>query len=525
MRTRTVRLLGLVVSVCALAANCGRAWAIETAIPAVGGDVSRALLGDGTGVVIGFVDSGIDKNHPALAGNDSQGNPRLVAEANFVPVNPPNEPAGNTGDDRNGHGTFISSVALSSDPLYTGVAPDARYVNARVLDYLAKYSTDAWVRNGMIFALNQGADVLNMAINYDSASNPPANGSSTLDLMVDWAARELGVSCAICAGNISQATGMTQQVRAPASAFNGVTVGRTTLNFSQVHSDSATAPTTDGRMKPDLVAPGTGFTVARHTWEGAAADWVTLPATTGGCSLATPIVAGLMAQQIDAGRRLGLSTDPLVVKATLMNSAVKVPDKSNNAWQPYAASQLGDVYTVTRPLDDHSGAGQVDGAALAAQYLAGEFGPGLVDPVGWDLGGVGVGQFVDYEIDPNLMFGTTLTATLAWNRHVGRIDNGNGVIDIADTFSVLQPLSNLDLQIFRNGDLVAQSVSTVDNLEHLRIAVDTTAQYTLRVLGSNVSGAMETFALAWHGVAVPEPANLTLAVVVVGLWAWRWRGR
>jgi hypothetical protein len=230
-----------------------------------------------------------------------------------------------------------------------------------------------------------------------------------------------------------------------------------------------------------------------------------------------------MAQQIDAGRRLGLSTDPLVVKATLMNSAAKVPDKNNNAWQPQSAALLGGVLNVTQPLDNHSGAGQVNGAALAEQYLAGEFGPGLVDAVGWDLGSVGIGQFVDYQIDPNLNFGSTLTATLAWNRNVGRTDNGNGIADIGDSFDVLRPLSNLDLQIFRNGELVAQSVSGVDNLEHLQLALDTTAEYTLRVLGSSVFGAPETFALAWHGVAVPEPASLTLVILAAGAWAVRRR--
>ena len=59
-----------------------------------------------------------------------------------------------------------------------------------------------------------------------------------------------------------------------------------------------------------------------------------------GCSFATPHVAGLMAQQIDAGNRLGLSTDPLVVKATIMNSASKIPDKQNNPWEPASSSRI-----------------------------------------------------------------------------------------------------------------------------------------------------------------------------------------
>jgi MYXO-CTERM domain-containing protein len=309
-----------------------------------------------------------------------------------------------------------------------------------------------------------------------------------------------------------QATDGSTQVRAPASAYNGITVGRTTPNTLQVHSDSATAFTLDGRMKPDLVAPGTGFNVARHNWEGAAADWVNLADNVGGCSLAVPMVSGMLAQQLEGGQLHGLSTDPLVVKATIMNSAAKVKDKSNAAWQPHTASLVNDVYTATRPLDDQSGAGQIDGAALAEQYLAGEMGPGLVESIGWDLSSIGGGQFIDYVIDPNLMYGSMLTTTLTWYRHVTRTDGGVlGVIDAGDTFTA-QALSNLNLQLFRNGDLFAESISALDNVEHLQLALgDKSAQYTLRVL--NLSGTAEQFALAWHGVAVPEPAAWSLALL------------
>ena len=72
-----------------LSALAGSAWAINVSIPAVHGDVFRTLLGDGTGVIVGIVDSGVDDTHPAaLAGLDSLGQPRMVAEANFVTTEP-----------------------------------------------------------------------------------------------------------------------------------------------------------------------------------------------------------------------------------------------------------------------------------------------------------------------------------------------------------------------------------------------------------------------------------------------------
>jgi hypothetical protein len=489
---------------CALTAP---AWAINHSVPAIHGDVSRTLLGDGTGVVVGIVDSGVDDTHPALTGLDSLGNPRMAAEADFVPGEGP------SADDVYGHGTWVSSVALSSDATYTGMATDARFVNARVLNNTGGFDNDVQVKNGIGFAIEQGADVLNLSLNFFAATS---SGTSQLDLMLDWAAFNRGINCALCVGNIGSSG--TQLVRGPGSAYNGLTVGRTTADYSRVHTDSANAFTADGRMKPDVVAPGTGLTLANDDWEDAAADW---DSGLNGCSFATPHVAGLMAQQLEAGATHGLSTDPLVVKATIMNSASKsVLDKQGNAWEPGQAgstTNIGGVYTVTQPLDLHAGAGQVDGLSLATQYLAGEMGPGLVDPIGWDLNSLGAGQFVDYVIDPNLVLGSSLTATLTWYRHVTRTDGGTiGAIDAGDFFTG-QALRDLDLQILRNGTLIAESTSNVDNVEHLRINVDQHTPFTLRVRGLGSFTGSEQFALAWNGTAVPEPASLTmLAIAAIG---------
>src|SRR5687768_12230494 len=137
------------------------AWALDESVPAVRGDQSRFLLGDGTGVVVGVLDSGVDDLHPALAGMTSLGQTRLKAEANFV-----TSESGNTGDDVFGHGTWVTSAILSSDPTFTGMAPDARYINARVLDSGNGFAGDTQVRHGVGFAVEQGADVLNLSLNY-----------------------------------------------------------------------------------------------------------------------------------------------------------------------------------------------------------------------------------------------------------------------------------------------------------------------------------------------------------------------
>ncbi|MEN1681296.1 MAG: S8 family peptidase [Planctomycetota bacterium] len=478
----------------AVAFGCaGVAEAINLSVPAINGDTSRTQLGDGTGVIVGILDSGVDDTHPALTGNDSQGNPRLVAEGNFVPT----EPA-NTGDDVHGHGTWVSSVVLGNDPNgnFLGMATDARFVNARVLNNNNGFNTGSWVENGVGFAISQGADVLNLSLNFFANAS---NGNQELDEMLDWAAQTQGISVAVCAGNISQAQNNDPRVRSPGSAYHGVSVGLTDFDFDQVASGSSIAFTQDGRMKPDVVAPGTSITMANDDHE-TQADYT----SASGCSFATPHVAGLMAQMIDAGRTNQLSTSPLVIKSTLMNAASKdVLDKQGNPW---------DGASTRRPLDTHSGAGQIDGAATAIQYLAGEHGEGMVPAIGWDLGEVDPLDSVEYEIDTTLVNDSMLTATLTWFRDVTRIDRGAQGLDAADIFTS-EELNDLDLLLLEDGVPVAVSDSLVDNVEHIYHQVSPQKTYTLRVEGVDVDLDGRQFSLAWSALAVPEPGAAGLALI------------
>ena len=498
MHFKTVLRTTAALFLCALVAPT---WA--QGIPGIHGDLSRTLLGDGTGVIVGVIDSGVDVTHPALAGNDSLGNPRLVAQANLVSYEP-----GNTPDDIFGHGTAVASIALSSDGVYTGMAPDARYVNARVLDDNAGFNDDTQVRDGIGFAIDHGSNVLNLSMNYFAAVS---GGYTQFDLMLDWAAYSRGISSSLSVGNISQGPPGTDEVRGPGSAYNGISVGRVIADLSKVSIDSAGSYTEDGRMKPDVVAPGTLITGANNNWEGGTL-WRT---GLNGTSFAVPHVTGLIAQELEAGATHGFSTDPLVVKATIMNSATKkVLGRTFQPWAPGNMTNVAGVATTSHPLDPQSGAGLIDGLALAHQYLVGDKGPGNVGDIGWDLNQIANQGTIDYTINHALAVGSKLTATLTWYRHVARIDDGDGVLDANDTFYQDQTLSNLDLEVLRNGVPIAASISTVDNVEHLNVSIDQGAQYSVRVLGTNVYGGSERYAVAWY---VPEPGGLMLAVCAAAL--------
>lgn len=488
--------------------------ALNTSVGYINGDDSMALLGDGTGVIVGVIDSGVDDTHSALTGLDSLGSNRLVAEANFTSET-------STGDDVFGHGTWVASVILGDDPgnTYEGLAHDARYINARVLNANNGFQTGSWVENGVAYAVNNGADLLNLSLNFSASDSN--TGTFKLDYMLDYAAENFGIASVISAGNISTTLTGDPNVRSPAGAFNVLAVGRTDNDFNQVHPDSAEGLTVDGRSKPDLVAPGTNITMANDDWE-TQNDWN----NASGTSFAAPHVAGLLTQQIDFGNTNGYSTSPLVTKATLINSAQKnVLDKAGNPWAPNADGDVAGVYTVTSPLNTDSGAGQVDGLALYNQYAPGEQGPGLVDPVAWDLGSVTDSGFVDYVIDPDVAAGTDFMVTLNWFRHIARTDGGAPGFDASDAFSLASPLDDLDLQVLVDGVLIAESASTVDNIEHLSFVTDTQGEYTIRVLGTSLfGGSSEAFGLAWSSIAVPEPTSLVLLALGGLVMARRRRG-
>ena len=467
---------------------------VAQGVQRIRGDQSRSLLGDGTDVVVGVIDSGVDATHPALTGVDSKNRNRLVAEANFVTTEPGFSP-----DDVAGHGTAVAGVIMADSQTVTGLAPDARLINGRAIDSNNSFQTTSWVLNAAGFAVDNGADVMNFSLNTFGVFS---EGTLNIDRMIDYAAAERGVISAVCAGNISSAVNGDPTVRSPGGSFNAISVGWTsaTNNYDQLHSGSSFGPTDDGRIKPDVVAPG-------HLIQTLNDDWETQNdfQTWSGCSFATPHVAGMLAQQVDYGKANGLSTDPMALKATMLNSADKnVFDRNGGAWQAFSAADVAGVYTVTSGMDEQLGAGQIDGVNLYHQYSAGEQEAGMVSAIGWDLDLVSDGETLEYDFDHELAGGTHLTATLTWFRDVAYTDDGDGTIDSGDAF-IASALDDLSLSLLLDGQLVAIANSAVDNVEHLFFELPETGNYRLVVERLNGIGSSTDFAIAWSATAVPEP--------------------
>jgi len=108
-------------------------------------------------VLIAILDTGIDPNHEDLEG-------KVVAEVNFT-----DSP---TTDDIHGHGTHIAGIiaANSNNGIgITGVAPEVQLMNVKVADDKGRCQPSV-VAQGIIWAVNNGASVINISIEIREAS-------------------------------------------------------------------------------------------------------------------------------------------------------------------------------------------------------------------------------------------------------------------------------------------------------------------------------------------------------------------
>lgn len=202
--------------------------------------------------VVAIVDSGVQLDHPDLVN-------KLVSGIDLVePGTPP--------DDRNGHGTHVAGIVAAQTNNGIGVAgtcPACRIMPVRVLNDSGS-GTDANVANGIIYAANNGAKVINMSL-----GGP--NTSAVLENAVNYAWSK-GVLVACAAGNDGQST-----PEYPAGFANCLSVGAT-------DSDDNSASYSNYGTWVDLAAPGSAV---YSTYINSSYEW------RDGTSMATPYVAGV----------------------------------------------------------------------------------------------------------------------------------------------------------------------------------------------------------------------------------------
>jgi aqualysin 1 len=243
-------------------------------------DGSYTYPDDGTGVTAYVIDTGLRDTHADFAG-------RVGAGVNFVGA-----PAGGDGNtaDCDGHGTHVAGTLGGTT---YGVAKGVTLVPVRVLDCNGNgWSSDVISGVDWVTAHHTSNAVANMSL-----------GGSDIDTDLDAAiqsAIDSGVSFVVAAGNDD----VDACTESPSDVPDALTVGAST-------SDDARADYSNWGSCLDLYAPGTSIT---SDWD--ASDTATQ--TLSGTSMATPHVAGLVAQYLQANP----GATPAQVRAGLVGFGV-----------------------------------------------------------------------------------------------------------------------------------------------------------------------------------------------------------
>jgi len=288
-------------------------------------------------------------------------------------------------------------------------------------------------------------------------------------LTVIWAAgneRNPGYSCRAGSG-LGYRT-----IAPPASAKNPIVVGATYVDDGQMTDFSSWGSLEDGRLKPDLVAPGdnrdkSGFitTIPNNSYDGFR-----------GTSAAAPVVTGITALMLERYHQLYPNHQPLpsTLKALLINTARDQEPGPDFAY----------------------GYGEVDGLAAVNAVDAGEFIEGILD------GGPGVNVFRVLVGNNN----PKLQVTLAWD-DVASVPNSSGPNLVNDLDLVLidpdgRRYDPWVLDPSQPQQRAQPGANHLDNVEQVTVVNPLPGTWTVRVYPFRVPYGPQRYSLAVSGATM-----------------------
>ena len=194
-----------------------------------------------------------------------------------------------------GHGTScFSDMASCIEGTLVGTAPQANYFLMRTENPWGEnlVEEDFWAQGAEI-ADSLGADVISSSVGYkyfdyewqNIYTSDDNDGKASIASRAASILAHKGVIVVQGAGN----EGNTEwhYIGRPADAFDILAVGNVSVS-GYISYTSSYGPSADGRIKPDVAAAGGGWCV----WRGQIREFT---AEQGGCSGATPKIAGLAA--------------------------------------------------------------------------------------------------------------------------------------------------------------------------------------------------------------------------------------
>lgn len=283
----------------------------------------HSLAINGTGVLVGLLDDGFNNHraHPALK------DIRVVAEYDFVQRDSSTTRAPNETSAQGNHGAgVLSSIGGFHNGFLIGAGFGASFVLAKTEDISREVNVeeDNYVE-GLEWMERLGVDIASSSLGYRQFDNgqisytyQDMNGRTTIVSRAASVAARKGVLLCTAMGNEGFQTGRPAvsapgTLVAPADADSIIGVGATSSD-EILASFSGTGPTSDGRIKPDIVAQGTGV----YWSNGTASGYYYV----NGTSASTPLVAGVAALLLSARPEL----TPVQLRNALLNTAIQRDD-------------------------------------------------------------------------------------------------------------------------------------------------------------------------------------------------------
>ncbi len=269
---------------------------------------------DGSGVIIGLLDSGFDwKEHEAFK------NVSVIAEHDFVYNDDNTADESDETQGQDSHGTFVFGIIGGfKEGQLIGSAYNARFLLAKTEDISSETTVE---EDNYAAALewmeNYGVDVTTSSLGYSDLDTDPytyenMDGKTTIVTKAAELAFQRGVVVINSAGNEGNKT--FHYITAPADGFNVIAVGAVTRD-NVLASFSGRGPSYDGRIKPDVLAQGVSVLGVQA---GTTNDYY----SSQGTSYSAPIVGGI------AG--LILSTYPFLPNTEVRRIMLESSDNYNN---------------------------------------------------------------------------------------------------------------------------------------------------------------------------------------------------
>ncbi len=539
---------------------------IFSSLVLLGNSLINPLMANGATARLGIIETSDEPyDNPTVPQGTNIGiignlNERLKEEFNFgglVPIVPPTLPSLPAKTPGNNHSTNVANIAIQNNmaDIFFGGLGTSAYVTGTgdtPTIYNAFRSATDWLYR------NKGVGLFNLSdwIEGDplqgtgASSGINKNGANNSAKFIDWFSKTNDVLLIKSAGNNGQATGLaTNQISNPGDAYNVITVGANDSNHKTsprssywLFGDNGTQ--FDVRGKPDILARGLAIEEPEYSKKE------------GFTSYAAPRVAAASALLWEKGLELGTQgkNNHLAHKAIILNSAdkrrinppnnqqqVSLDRKIDNAsdqdylgsgttekWTPTKWQKEGQRLIVDKPLDDEQGTGILDLTRVVTQYEGGKQSPGTVTQIGWDIGTLANGESL-YTLDFPINADTFITTTLNWDRNISctRLSIAcDNTVTLDDQYEFLD-LPDLDLFILFKDEIVAESISSNENVEHLHYLVPEKAnagdyKIQVKVPFSTNTSPLIPYGLAWwtqlrdESTPIPEPSS-TVTVLAFGI--------